>query len=118
MDIRQAIQWAVTYNAPNEILERLGVTVLPDAIAPTDKPFEEVANCEVLFAKKKLLTNRIIHWDEFLCRNPDDRLFRYDEMKFFNTFAYKERRAMTRRQALEWVIKQRSVPARSTASGA
>ena len=105
LDIRQAIQWAVTYDAPNEILERIGVTALPDAGVPPDKPFEEVDNCEVLFAKKKLLTNRIIHWDEFLCRNPDGRLFRYDEMKFFNTLAYKERRAMTQREALKWVIK-------------
>ena len=81
----------------------MGVTVMPDAIAPPDKPFEEVDNCEVLFAKEKLLTNRIIHSEEFLCRNPDGRLFRYDETRFLNTFVYKERRALTQRETLKWL---------------
>ena len=78
---------------------------MPKPKVSPDKPFEEVSICKVVFAKKKLLTNKIIHWDEFLCKNPDGRLFRYDEMVFFSLFVYKERRAMTQRTALKWAFK-------------
>ncbi|MYE53800.1 MAG: hypothetical protein F4X34_01205 [Chloroflexi bacterium] len=100
-----AVCWALERKAPDEVLTRLGVELIPEPDVAPDKPYEELRVCETLCAKKKLFQNDFIYTSEFLCRNPDGRMFVFDGMILLGRFVLEERRPMNRREALLYGIK-------------
>ena len=102
----RAVEWALDNKASNEVLERLGVTVMPPPDVAPDKPYEDLLICEFLHSKKKLFKNDILYTVEVLCQNPPDgRFFLYDGMRLLRTFLFEDYIPMTQREALLWGIK-------------
>ena len=102
----RAVCWALENKAPDPVLERLGVTVQPEANVPPGKPYESVFSTDVLHSKKKLFKNDVLYTVEFLCQNPPDgRYFLYDGMRVLRAFLLEDYIPMTQREALLWGIK-------------
>ena len=100
-----AVMWALDKKAPDDVLERLGLTISPEPDVASDKPYEDLPVCEMLYAKKKLFTNWFIHTCEFFCKNPDGRYFVYEGMILLGRFIFEEYRPMTPREALSYGMK-------------
>ncbi len=97
----RAVRWALENKAPNGILERLGVTLMPAPNVAPDKPYEDISICALFHSKKKLSQNNFLYTVEFLCQNPPDgRSFLYDGMHFFRSFLFEDYIPMTQREAL------------------
>ena len=101
----RAVHWALKNKAANQVLDRLGVTLLPEPNIPRDRPYEYPSMSSILCSRKKLLTNDLLYTVEFLCRNPDGRFFVFDGMILFRRFVFEEYVPMTQGQALTWAIR-------------
>ena len=104
----RAVYWALQNKAPDLVLKRLGVTLMPVPNVAPDKPYEDILICEFLHSKKKLklFKNDILYTIEVLCQNPPDgRFFLYDGMRLIRAFLFEDYIPMTQREALMWGIK-------------
>ena len=102
----RAVEWALRNKAPDRVLERLGVTLMPVPNVAPGKPYEDLLICEFLHSKKKLFRNDVLYTLEVLCQNPPDgRFFLYDGMRLLRTFLLEDYIPMTQQEALLWGIK-------------
>lgn len=101
-----AVWWALRTKAPDDVLERLGVKLLPEPNVPKDKPYEPYHSLDVLCAKdqKFIKNNFFIASAQFLFKNPDGRFFLYDGMILLSKFVFEENKPMSQREALLWAI--------------
>ena len=103
---RMTLVWrALEMKAPDEVLKRLGLELMPEPDVPADKPYEDYPTFDPLAVKRTRFTNGYIHTCEFLCQNPDGRFFIYEGMILLSRFIFEERRPMTQRKALLWALK-------------
>lgn len=92
----RSVEWALENNAPNHVLTRLGVNILPQP-PESDAPYD-IRTGQPLGSRKRLFGY------DFLFKNQDGRLFLYERMTILG-FLTEKSYPMTQQQALLWAIK-------------
>ena len=93
-----AIHDAIRLKAPDSVLERMGVTILPEV--ESDEPYN-LLSAELVWGERMF---RFRWMFDFLAQNYDGRFFLFRNLELFDVRIKKWVKPMSQRQALKWAV--------------